>query len=87
MTESRENFRLKERSHAILRLMAEGLTDAAISARLDIAPRTVRREINGLKQAAGAASRFQLALRAQELGWLGCPAGETNPLTGQYRRN
>jgi DNA-binding NarL/FixJ family response regulator len=86
MTDSQETassaFQLKDRSHAILHLMAEGLTDATISARLNIAARTVRREINGLKRAAGATSRFQLALRAQELGWLRCPAGETNPLTG-----
>ncbi|MGC5011893.1 helix-turn-helix domain-containing protein [Streptosporangium sp. DT93] len=67
---------------AVLALLAEGLTDAAVAARLGIAERTVRREVNGLMQSAGATSRFQLALRAQELGWLHRPAGETIPGAG-----
>ncbi|MEU4835558.1 helix-turn-helix transcriptional regulator [Streptosporangium sp. NPDC023615] len=67
---------------AVLALLAEGLTDGAVAARLGIAERTVRREVNGLMQSTGATSRFQLALRAQELGWLHRPAGETAPGTG-----
>ncbi|MFI6507783.1 LuxR C-terminal-related transcriptional regulator [Streptosporangium sp. NPDC050855] len=70
------------RCRAVLDLLAEGLTDNAVAARLGIAERTVRREVNGLMQSAGATSRFQLALRAQELGWLRRPAGETRPQTG-----
>ncbi|WP_436761805.1 LuxR C-terminal-related transcriptional regulator [Streptosporangium sp. V21-05] len=70
------------RSRAVLDLLAEGLTDNAVAARLGIAERTVRREVNGLMQSAGATSRFQLALRAQELGWLRRPAGETTPDAG-----
>ncbi|GAA3014357.1 hypothetical protein GCM10017559_42060 [Streptosporangium longisporum] len=73
------------RCRAVLDLLAEGLTDNAVAARLGIAERTVRREVNGLMQAAGATSRFQLALRAQELGWLHRPAGETAPGSGPER--
>ncbi|SDH06566.1 regulatory protein, luxR family [Sinosporangium album] len=65
------------RGPVILHLLAGGLTDAAIAARLSIAERTVRRQISGLMQAAGAASRFELAVRAHQLGWLPCPAGGT----------
>ncbi|MER5649387.1 helix-turn-helix transcriptional regulator [Streptosporangium sp. NPDC002524] len=72
----------RSRCRAVLELLAEGLTDNAVAARLGIAERTVRREVNGLMQSAGATSRFQLALRAQELGWLRRPAGETTPDTG-----
>jgi len=74
--------RSRRRCQAVLDLLAEGLTDNAVAARLGIAERTVRREVNGLMQSAGATSRFQLALRAQELGWLRRPAGETTPGTG-----
>ena len=74
--------RSRRRCRAVLDLLAEGLTDGAVAARLGIAERTVRREVNGLMQSAGATSRFQLALRAQELGWLHRPAGETTPDTG-----
>ncbi|MER6828015.1 LuxR C-terminal-related transcriptional regulator [Streptosporangium sp. NPDC000563] len=68
-----------QRRGAVLSLLAEGLTDGGIAARLGVAERTVRREVNGLMRSAGATSRFQLALRAQELGWLSRPAGETTP--------
>lgn len=72
----------RSRCRAVLDLLAEGLTDNAVAARLGIAERTVRREVNGLMQSTGATSRFQLALRAQELGWLRRPAGETTPESG-----
>ncbi|MFF3444687.1 LuxR C-terminal-related transcriptional regulator [Streptosporangium sp. NPDC002721] len=69
----------RQRRGAVLSLLAEGLTDGGVAARLGVAERTVRREVNGLMRSAGATSRFQLALRAQELGWLNRPAGETTP--------
>ena len=79
VTPSPQDALLGGRSRAVLDLLAEGLTDNAVAARLGIAERTVRREVNGLMQSAGATSRFQLALRARELGWLRRPAGETTP--------
>ncbi|NRQ31689.1 helix-turn-helix transcriptional regulator [Nonomuraea sp. NN258] len=77
---------LTHRGATILGLLAEGLTDAAIAARLNLGERTVRREVNTLMKLSRAASRFQLALCAQQLGWLPRPAGETNGSTSNKAR-
>ncbi|MCG5442378.1 helix-turn-helix transcriptional regulator [Micromonospora sp. NIE79] len=61
---------LGPRQATVLTCLAAGLTDAAIALRLDLTERTIRREVNSLMQTAGAVSRFQLALLAQERGWL-----------------
>lgn len=61
---------LNERQARIVAGLAEGLTDAAVAARLDLTERTVRRDVSALMREAGVVSRFQLGARAQSLGWL-----------------
>ncbi|MBV9447412.1 MAG: helix-turn-helix transcriptional regulator [Streptosporangiaceae bacterium] len=57
--------------HAILWLLAAGDTDAAISRKLGISVRTTRRLIAELADRLDARSRFQIGMRAAEVGWLG----------------
>ena len=54
----------------ILEGLAAGLTDEVVARRAGVHVRTVRRNITALCEIAGVESRFQLALRARELGWL-----------------
>ncbi|MEV7420700.1 helix-turn-helix transcriptional regulator [Streptomyces sp. NPDC089919] len=55
---------------ALLRLLAEGLTDEAAARKLGVSLRTERRMITELSHRLGATSRFQLGQRAAELGLL-----------------
>lgn len=59
---------------AILRLMAEGEKDEAISRRLSISVRTCRRHIADYMAQAGATSRFQAGVLAARAGHLDVPA-------------
>lgn len=61
---------LSGRDLQILQLLQAGLTDFAISRRLDVSERTVGRRVSSLMRAAGAQTRFQLGWRAAERGWL-----------------
>jgi len=54
----------------ILEGLAAGLTDEVVARRAGVHVRTVRRNITALCELAGVESRFPLALRARELGWL-----------------
>lgn len=54
----------------ILEGMAAGLTDEAVARRSGVHVRTLRRHLNTLGEQTGSDSRFQLALRARELGWI-----------------
>lgn len=54
----------------VLEGLAAGLTDEAVARRTGIHVRTLRRHLNTLGEMAGTDSRFQLALRARDLGWL-----------------
>lgn len=54
----------------LMRLLATGLTDEAIGRLLGVSPRTIRRRVADLEAKAGASNRFQLALRAAQLGWI-----------------
>ena len=54
----------------ILSLLREGLSDQAIARRLSISDRTVRRVLSDLSRRAGTQSRFQLGVRATQLGWV-----------------
>lgn len=58
------------RQRAVLRLLAEGLTDEGVGRRLGISDRTVRRIVGDLTSALGATSRFQVAVLAERAGWL-----------------
>ena len=59
---------------AILRLMADGEKDEAISRRLSISVRTCRRHIADYMSQVGASSRFQAGVIASRNGHLDLPA-------------
>ena len=59
---------LTEREQEILRLLAQGLTNREIAARLSLAPGTVKNYVTIILQKLGARDRTQAALRARELG-------------------
>ncbi|MFC9326313.1 LuxR C-terminal-related transcriptional regulator [Kitasatospora sp. NPDC057015] len=59
-----------DRHHEVLRLLAAGLTDAAIGRKLEISERTVRRLVAELIADLGAESRFQAGVHAARLGRL-----------------
>ncbi|MEW2624125.1 LuxR C-terminal-related transcriptional regulator [Streptomyces sp. NPDC048106] len=63
--------RVDERTREILRLMATGLKDDSIARVLKVSRRTVQKHVTDAGSALGAKTRFQIALRAAELGWLG----------------
>ncbi|MEV1066110.1 LuxR C-terminal-related transcriptional regulator [Streptomyces sp. NPDC050263] len=68
--QTRETTRIDERTQAILDLMATGMKDDAIARVLDISRRTVQKHVSEAGSALGARTRFQIALRAAERGWL-----------------
>ncbi len=54
----------------LLVLLSKGLTDEAAGKRLGVSLRTVRRQMAGLMERLGAASRFEAGLKAARRGWL-----------------
>lgn len=58
------------REREVLRLLAEGLTDAAIAARTGLSVRTNRRTIADLMARLGARSRFQAGAEAARRTWV-----------------
>ncbi|MDH6221566.1 helix-turn-helix transcriptional regulator [Streptomyces pseudovenezuelae] len=64
------NGELSEDEEALTRLLAAGLKDEAVARHLGVSLRTVRRRVSDLQERLGAASRFQLGLRAAQRGWL-----------------
>lgn len=61
---------LSERELEVLRLIAEGLSNAEIAAKLVIAQGTVKRHINNIYGKLGVGSRTQAIARSRELGLL-----------------
>ncbi len=61
---------LSEREIEVLRLIADGLSNAEIAARLVIAQGTVKRHINNIYGKLGVQSRTQAVARSRELGLL-----------------
>jgi DNA-binding NarL/FixJ family response regulator len=61
---------LSERETEILKLLAQGLTNKEIAARLYLAEGTVKNYVTSILQKIGARDRTQAALRARELGIL-----------------
>ncbi|MGW6919033.1 helix-turn-helix domain-containing protein [Kitasatospora sp. NPDC054939] len=59
-----------DRRQEVLRLLAAGLTDAAIGRKLEVSERTVRRLVAELTADLGAESRFQAGVQAARLGLL-----------------
>ncbi|WP_033285055.1 helix-turn-helix transcriptional regulator [Streptomyces sp. NRRL F-525] len=64
------NGELTEDEQALTRLLAAGLKDEAVARHLGVSLRTLRRRVSDLQERLGAASRFQLGLRAAQRGWL-----------------
>ena len=66
------------RERAVLRLLADGLTAAAIGRRLAISPRTVHHHLERLYRKLGAGDRLAAVLNGQALGLLpgGAPRAE-----------
>ncbi|GAA3169208.1 MULTISPECIES: helix-turn-helix transcriptional regulator [Streptomyces] len=55
---------------ALLRLVAQGCTDASAAGQLHISHRTARRMMAALMERLGARSRFEAGVKAARLGWL-----------------
>jgi len=72
---ARDDGALHSRTRDILRLMAAGMKDDAIARALRLSRRTVQTHVSDLGRQLGARTRFQIALLAQERGWLGDPEG------------
>ncbi|HEX7241749.1 MAG TPA: histidine kinase [Longimicrobiaceae bacterium] len=61
---------LSDREREVLRLAAQGLTGAAIAAKLFLSEGTVRNYLSGAISKLGAANRIEAARTAREKGWL-----------------
>lgn len=57
--------------HALLQLLASGLTDTAIARQLGLSTRTMRRRTRWLFDQLSASNRFQAGAQATRRGWLG----------------
>ena len=63
--------RLTEREREVLALMAEGLSNKEIGARLGFSERTAAFHVGNILQKLGAASRTEAVVRAKERGIIG----------------
>lgn len=61
---------LSARELEVLRLVAEGLTDAQVAERLHLSPRTVGRHLESVYRKLGVSSRTAAVKEAGELGLL-----------------
>ncbi|MEM9558510.1 MAG: response regulator transcription factor [Acidobacteriota bacterium] len=61
---------LSERELDILRLLADGLPNKAIAARLHLADGTVKNYVTSILAKLGVDDRLQAALKARDLGWV-----------------
>ncbi|MFG3256118.1 helix-turn-helix transcriptional regulator [Streptomyces sp. NPDC048172] len=59
----------------LLALLTTGMTDQVMARQLGISYRTFQRRLHGLMERLGAATRFQLGMRAASLGWVLQPPG------------
>jgi DNA-binding CsgD family transcriptional regulator/sugar-specific transcriptional regulator TrmB len=67
--DSHPETELTQQELAVVRLLAQGDTDAAISRKLGVSTRTAGRLAAEIMTRLGAKSRFQAGLRIGELGW------------------
>ena len=61
---------LTDRDRALLKLLADGLTDDAAALRLGISTRTARRIMAELMERLNTRSRFEAGVRAAQRGWI-----------------
>ncbi|MFE2968997.1 LuxR C-terminal-related transcriptional regulator [Streptomyces sp. NPDC059340] len=61
---------LTEDERTLTRLLATGMKDEAVARHLGVSLRTLRRRVSDLQERLGAASRFQLGMRAAQRGWV-----------------
>lgn len=61
---------LDSRDGTVLRLMAAGVTDAAIARQTGFSQRTVERRVRHVMERLGAQTRFQAGVQAVHRGWL-----------------
>ncbi|WP_405965401.1 LuxR C-terminal-related transcriptional regulator [Streptomyces sp. NBC_00723] len=61
---------LSESERTLTRLLAAGMKDEAVARHLGVSLRTLRRRVSDLQERLGAASRFQLGVRASQRGWV-----------------
>lgn len=61
---------LSDRERQVLRLAGEGLTSAAIAAKLFLSEGTVRNYLSSAISKVGAANRIEAARKARDHGWL-----------------
>ncbi|MFB8243350.1 LuxR C-terminal-related transcriptional regulator [Kitasatospora purpeofusca] len=67
---ARDASGLNPQEAAVVRLLAQGLTDDAIAKRLAVSSRTARRLATELMERLEARSRFEFGVRAVQQGWL-----------------
>jgi DNA-binding NarL/FixJ family response regulator len=61
---------LTDQERALLKLLADGLTDETAATRLSVSTRTARRMMADLMERLNARSRFEAGLKAAQRGWL-----------------
>ncbi|KPI06929.1 LuxR family transcriptional regulator [Streptomyces mirabilis] len=61
---------LTEDERTLTRLLAAGMKDEAVARHLGVSLRTLRRRVSDLQERLGAASRFQLGMRAAQRDWV-----------------
>ncbi|MFI9588660.1 LuxR C-terminal-related transcriptional regulator [Streptomyces sp. NPDC052236] len=61
---------LSEGERTLIRLLAAGMKDEAVARHLGVSLRTLRRRVSELQERLGAASRFQLGVRAAQRDWV-----------------
>jgi len=76
---NRDQEGLTAQDREVVRLLADGHTDAVVARKLGISVRTARRMIAELAERLGARSRFQLGVRVVEVGWLAGGGGRYLP--------
>ncbi|MER5431350.1 LuxR C-terminal-related transcriptional regulator [Streptomyces sp. NPDC002588] len=65
-----EDGELSEEEQSLARLLAAGMKDEVVARHLGVSLRTLRRRVSELQERLGAASRFQLGVRAAQRGWV-----------------
>ena len=62
----------REREQEVLRLVAEGMSNKEIAARLGFSERTAAFHVSNILQKLGAVSRTEAVVRAKERGVIAC---------------